>query len=76
VATIATEPCSVSPWVSLGNLVWSDVNNNGLKDASELGVTVGDTIVWDVQGAAVPSRRCGSRRSCPTCRGSIWPTRA
>jgi len=47
VLTIATEPCSVSPWVSLGNLVWSDVNNNGLKDASELGVTGATLQLFD-----------------------------
>jgi hypothetical protein len=50
VFTIATEPCSTSPWVSLGNLVWSDTNNNGLKDASELGVS-GATVQLYSPGA-------------------------
>lgn len=39
VLTIATEPCSISPWVSLGNLVWNDANNNGLRDMGELGIS-------------------------------------
>ena len=39
VFTIATEPCSVSPWVSVGNLVWNDANNNGLRDSGELGIS-------------------------------------
>ncbi|MCB1210554.1 MAG: putative Ig domain-containing protein, partial [Verrucomicrobiales bacterium] len=38
VETIVTETCPTSPWVSIGNLVWSDTNNNGAKDASELGL--------------------------------------
>ncbi|MCX6855869.1 MAG: putative Ig domain-containing protein, partial [Verrucomicrobia bacterium] len=47
VLTIATEPCSVSPWVSLGNLVWSDTNWNGLKDSSELGVSGATVQLFD-----------------------------
>ena len=39
VFTIATEPCSVSPWVSVGNLVWNDANSNGLRDSGELGIS-------------------------------------
>lgn len=39
VFSIATEPCSVSPWVSIGNLVWNDANNNGLRDVGELGIS-------------------------------------
>jgi hypothetical protein len=50
VFSIATEPCSVSPWVSLGNLVWSDTNNNGLKDGTELGVS-GATVQLFYPGA-------------------------
>ncbi|MCW0218643.1 MAG: putative Ig domain-containing protein, partial [Prosthecobacter sp.] len=50
VFTIITEPCSVSPWVSVGNLVWSDTNNNGLKDSNELGVS-GATVQLFSPGA-------------------------
>jgi hypothetical protein len=50
VFTIATEPCSVSPWVSIGNLVWNDTNNNGLKDTAELGIS-GTTVQLFSAGA-------------------------
>ncbi|MEQ1748927.1 MAG: SdrD B-like domain-containing protein, partial [Prosthecobacter sp.] len=50
VFTIATESCPVSPWVSLGNLVWSDTNFNGLKDGSELGIS-GATVQLFSPGA-------------------------
>ncbi|MBE2286008.1 MAG: putative Ig domain-containing protein, partial [Prosthecobacter sp.] len=50
VFTIATEPCSISPWVSVGNLVWNDVNNNGLKDSGELGLS-GATVQLFSPGA-------------------------
>ena len=50
VFTIATEPCSVSPWVNVGNLVWNDVNNNGLRDTGELGVS-GATVQLFTPGA-------------------------
>ena len=37
VQTIITQPCQVSSWVGIGNLVWNDHNNNGLKDTTESG---------------------------------------
>ena len=50
VLTIATEPCSVSPWVGVGNLVWNDVNNNGVRDTGELGLS-GATVQLFTPGA-------------------------
>ncbi len=50
VFTIATEPCSVSPWVSIGNLVWNDANSNGLRDSGELGIN-GATVQLFSPGA-------------------------
>jgi hypothetical protein len=50
VFTIATEPCSVSPWVNVGNLVWNDANSNGLRDAGELGIS-GATVQLFSPGA-------------------------
>ena len=47
VFTIATEPCSISPWVSLGNMVWNDVNNNGLLDGTETGVAGATVQLFD-----------------------------
>ncbi|MBL9133500.1 MAG: hypothetical protein JNG86_19975, partial [Verrucomicrobiaceae bacterium] len=44
VFTVITEPCAVSSWVSLGSVVWSDTNNNGLKDASESSGVSGATV--------------------------------
>ena len=38
VETIVTELCPVAPWVSVGDLVWNDLNNNGVKDAVEAGL--------------------------------------
>jgi protocatechuate 3,4-dioxygenase beta subunit len=50
VFTLATEPCSVSPWVSVGNFVWNDANNNGLRDVGEIGIS-GATVQLFSPGA-------------------------
>ena len=50
VFTLATEPCSVSPWVSVGNYVWNDANSNGLRDIGEIGIS-GATVQLFSPGA-------------------------
>jgi len=50
VFTLATEPCSISPWVSIGNFVWNDANSNGLRDVGEIGIS-GATVQLFSPGA-------------------------
>ncbi|MFN7564503.1 MAG: SdrD B-like domain-containing protein [Prosthecobacter sp.] len=38
VFVIVTQSCPISPWVSIGNLVWADTDLDGIKDASEAGI--------------------------------------
>ncbi|HCN29746.1 MAG TPA: hypothetical protein DIT64_13575, partial [Verrucomicrobiales bacterium] len=47
---IITQPCPSSPWVSIGNLIFSDTNFDGVKQSNESGIT-GATVQLFSPGA-------------------------
>ena len=48
---VTVTPCI--PTLSLGNLVWADTNNDGIKDAAENGIPGVEVQLWNVGGNGV-----------------------
>ncbi|MBL7816022.1 MAG: gliding motility-associated C-terminal domain-containing protein [Saprospiraceae bacterium] len=46
--TVAVTVTPCVPTLSLGNLVWNDANNNGIKDATETGIPGVEVQLWNV----------------------------